>query len=512
MKHHKILCIFSLFLLFSCSVYAQGINLNSVSKTKLMKHVNFLASDSLQGRGLNGTFPAADIAADYLVTTIRETGLQFSRKNYSQNFNLITSRRDDTNTVLKIYSNRKEKVIRSDRFTVLNQNSEILEVAGEPIFAGFGWNDEASGYNDLNGLDLKNKVVLISAGTPETFAKEFSHLWNNALERNKTDLIFGAGARAVILITHPKDTENKTFKQIARFANKQSYSLEKKASGNTTNLVIATPDVADAILGGKGRWSKALQKIIKKEEPLSFKVKNKIRLTSVRKTEEIKSRNVIGFLEGSDPVLKEECVVFMAHYDHIGINEKGEIFNGADDNASGTSALLEIARAFSLSPEKPRRSIVFLWVTAEEVGLIGSEFYSKNPVFPLDKTVACINLDMVGRVYEPRDSVWAHSPKLVKPFNEIYTLVNDFNPDLKKITEANCATLGLIPDFSLPDNFFYSSDHYHFHRNKVPVLNLSTGYTADYHQPTDDAERINFDKLKKVAELCFLLGISLANN
>lgn len=512
MRHHKIFCFFSLFLLFPWSVYAQGFNLNLVSKTELMKHVNFLASDSLQGRGLNSTFPAADIAADYLVTTISETGLQFKEENYSQNFNLITTRRDDSNTFLKIFSNRKEKVIRSDQFTVLNQNSEIVEIAGEPVFAGFGWKDEASGYNDLNGLDMNNKVVLVSAGTPETFAKEFSNLWNYKLERNKTDLIFSAGARAVILITHAQDAENKTFKQIARFANKQNYSLEKKVSGNTTNFVIATPVVADAILGEKGRWKKALQKVIKKEEPLSFKVKNKIQLTSVRKTEEIRSRNVIGFLEGSDPVLKEECVVFVAHYDHIGINEKGEIFNGADDNASGTSALLEVARAFSLSSEKPKRSIVFLWVTAEEVGLIGSEYYSKNPVFPLEKTVACINLDMVGRVYEPRDSVWAHSPKQVKPFNEIYALVNDFNPDLKKITEANCATLGLIPDFSLPDNFFYSSDHYHFHRNKVPVLNLSTGYTADYHQPTDEADRINFDKMKKVAELCVLLGISLANN
>jgi Zn-dependent M28 family amino/carboxypeptidase len=235
-------------------------------------------------------------------------------------------------------------------------------------------------------------------------------------------------------------------------------------------------------------------------------------LKSARKVEEKKGRNIVGFVEGSHPVLKEECVVFMAHYDHLGMNKSGEIYNGADDNASGTATLLEVARAFKQVEKKPKRSIVFLWVTAEEVGLIGSEYYSKNPVFPLENTVACINLDMVGRVYEPRDSVWAHSPKLVKPLNEIYALVNDFDPKLKKMTEKACAKLGLTPDFSLPENFFYSSDHYHFHRNEVPLLNFSTGYSADYHQPTDDADRINFEKMKKVAELCFLVGTAIAGN
>jgi Zn-dependent M28 family amino/carboxypeptidase len=234
-------------------------------------------------------------------------------------------------------------------------------------------------------------------------------------------------------------------------------------------------------------------------------------LKSVRKTKEISVQNVIGFLEGSDPVLKEECVVFMAHYDHLGSTDSGEIFNGADDNTSGTSTLLEVARALAQSGEQPRRSILFLWVTAEEVGMIGSEYYSKNPVFPLEKTAVCINLDMVGRVYEPRDSVWVHSPKQVKPFNEIYALVNDFDPDIKSIAEKAGLKTDIVPDFSLPDNFFYSSDHYHFHRNEIPILNLSTGYTADYHQPTDDIERINFDKMKKVAEFCYLIGLAVAN-
>lgn len=512
MKHYKILILSILFLHFSCFVFSQDVNLPSFSKSELMKHVNFLASDSLQGRGFTSKIPALEIAADYIEATIEKAGLYYKEESYSQNFELIESARDEENTFLKIFDNRKEKIFSGEDFILLNQKSEIVEIEEELIFAGFGWNGENSGFNNLDGQELKNKVVLISAGTPETFAEGFSYIWNNQHERSKTDKIFSAGARAILLITSVQDKENKMFKQIASRANNPNYSLEKNSTKNETNLVIATPEVADAILGRRGKWKKTLQKIVKKGEPVSFIAENKIRLMSVREMKKKKGRNIIGIVEGSDPVLKEECVVFMAHYDHLGMNKNGEIYNGADDNASGVATLLEVAGTFAKAEIKAKRSIVFLWVTAEEVGLIGSEYYSENPVFPLEKTVACINLDMVGRVYEPRDSVWAHSPKPVKPLNEIYALVNNFDPDLKKTTETACAKLGLTPDFALPKNFFYSSDHYHFHRNEVPVLNLSTGYTADYHQPTDDADRINFDKMKKVAELCYLVGTAIAGN
>lgn len=511
LKRYKNLLLFTIFFLLFSPGFPQNISLPYISKSELENHVKFLASDSLQGRGFSSNIPALEITADYLVATIEKAGLQYKGKGYSQNFELVESGRDEENTFLKIFHNKKETVFSGNEFVLFNQKSEVFDMDGELIFAGFGWKDENSDFDELAGLELKNKVVLISAGTPESFQGEFSHQWNNSLERNKTDKIFDAGARAVILITSVQDEENKTFNQISQGANRPNYSLEKSSSENETNLVIATPDVADAIIGKKGRWKKTLQKIAKKGNPVSYVVKNKFQLRSVRKVEEKNVRNIIGFVEGSGPVLKEECVVFMAHYDHLGMNKNGEIYYGADDNASGTATLLEVTRAFTQADEKPKRSIVFLWVTAEEVGLIGSEYYSKNPVFPLEKTVACINLDMVGRVYEPRDSVWAHSPKQVKPFHEIYALVNDFDPDLKKITETACTELNLTPDFSLPDNFFYSSDHYHFHRNEIPILNFSTGYTADYHKVTDVPERLNFDKMKKVGELCYLVGIAIAN-
>lgn len=225
------------------------------------------------------------------------------------------------------------------------------------------------------------------------------------------------------------------------------------------------------------------------------------------------AKNVIGIVEGSDPVLKNEYVVFMAHYDHLGVRSDGAIFNGADDNGSGCVAILEVAEAFASLRIKPKRSIVFLWVTCEEIGHVGSRYYCDNPIFPLQKTVAAINLDMVGRVYEfPRDDAFKSSPKQVKPFNELYVLTNDIWPKLEEITIAKCDDLKIEADTSLPKSkFLRASDHYHFHKNGVPILNFSTGYHADFHKVSDEVEKINFLKIKRVADLCFLVAYDVAN-
>ena len=240
-----------------------------------------------------------------------------------------------------------------------------------------------------------------------------------------------------------------------------------------------------------------------KDKKLNAKIGNSV--------EAVQTKNIIGIVEGSDPVLKDEFIVFMAHYDHLGVDKDGNVFNGADDNGSGTVTLLEVAEAFSSMEQKPKRSIIFLWVTCEEIGLLGSKYYTENPIFPLEKTVACINIDMDGRVYEPRDSVWNKSPKKVKNFDGLFTLSNNIWPKIKEINNSNCEKLGLIPDNSLPSSFLRSSDHFHFHNNGIPIINYATGYHADYHKIGDEISKISFDKMKRVADLCFLVGLEIAN-
>jgi hypothetical protein len=351
----------------------------------------------------------------------------------------------------------------------MNLNKYILLLLLIPAIAGFSTAQEKA-LQSITKNDLKRHIVFLASDS----------LQGRALSQGNRGLETAAG----YLHNNAKETGLKPFN------NSYFQSFE---------IVASTPDC------------KANSR---KKSRITYSVHSEDRASEEKKAQNVQrftAQNVVGILEGSDENLKNECIVFMAHYDHLGTDKKGNIFNGADDNATGCAILIELAEAFAQLEKRPRRSIVFLWTTAEEIGMLGSQYYVNNPAFALEKTKACINIDMAGRVYEQRDSVRENSPKLVKSFDGIYTLINDVSPELDKITVSACNQLDLIPDKSLPDYFFRSSDHRHFHSREVAVLNLSTGYHADYHKVTDDVSRIRFDKVKRVANLCFLVGLEMAN-
>ena len=220
------------------------------------------------------------------------------------------------------------------------------------------------------------------------------------------------------------------------------------------------------------------------------------------------SENIWAFIEGSDK--KNEIIVISAHYDHIGI-KKGQIYNGADDDGSGTVALMEIAQAFNEAKKAgngPRRSILILHVTGEEHGLHGSRFYSENPLFPLKHTVANINIDMIGR----RDTFHPDTN------NYVYVIGSDrLSTDLHKITEeVNNKYLQLTLDYKYndlndPEKFYYRSDHYNFAKNGIPAVFFFNGTHADYHKPTDKVDKIEYDALTKRTKLAFVTAWELAN-
>jgi Zn-dependent M28 family amino/carboxypeptidase len=218
------------------------------------------------------------------------------------------------------------------------------------------------------------------------------------------------------------------------------------------------------------------------------------------------SENIWAFIEGSDK--KDEIVVISAHYDHIGI-KKGEIYNGADDDGSGTVAVMEIAKAFQKAKNEgfgPRRSILFLHVTGEEHGLHGSRYYSENPLFPIANTVADVNIDMIGR----RDEFHKESN------NYIYVIGSDYlSSDLYNICEsANNKQLTLdykYNDKKDPNRFYYRSDHYNFAKHGIPSVFLFSGTHEDYHKPGDDIEKIEFDALAKRAQYAFSIVWEIAN-
>lgn len=222
--------------------------------------------------------------------------------------------------------------------------------------------------------------------------------------------------------------------------------------------------------------------------------------------------NVAGYIEGSDSVLKNEIVVFSSHYDHIGASGS-KVNTGADDDASGCAALLSMAEAFQSLEKKPLRSILFLWVSGEEIGLFGSKSYVDNPLFPLEKTVADLNMDMIGRVKGIADST-KENP--MSGTNTVFVITDNQSKDLRSIADEIDKKSPLDFDYSLsgrdhPLQLFARSDHYNFVEKDIPVLFFTTGLHTDYHTPGDVVEKIDFKKMEMVTRTMFEIGLTVAN-
>ncbi len=292
-----------------------------------------------------------------------------------------------------------------------------------------------------------------------------------------------------------------------------SLSLKKPGTTSTNNGVFfISPTVAAQVFNTTLDKLKAAA-----EAPVEKKQLKKVKAGTVQyKTGTIvsvtKSENVLGFLEGTDK--KDEVLVITAHYDHIGKKPSGEgdlINNGADDDGSGTVSVLQIAKAFAQAKKDgkgPRRSILFMTVTGEEKGLLGSEWYSEHPVFPLDKTVVDLNIDMVGR----RD------PQHKESAPYVYVIGSDkLSTELHNINEAaNKTYTNLIFDYTYndqnhPDRLYYRSDHWNFAKKNIPIIFYFDGIHEDYHQPSDEVSKIEFDLLQKRAQIVFYTAWEIAN-
>jgi Zn-dependent M28 family amino/carboxypeptidase len=243
-------------------------------------------------------------------------------------------------------------------------------------------------------------------------------------------------------------------------------------------------------------------------ESKSFAMKRRVRFKDLSKERGVVDRNVVGFLEGSDPDLESEVVIFSAHYDHIGIGtpaEEDSIYNGAADNASGVAGLLELAEAFTLLQKRPRRSLLFLAVTAEEKGLLGSEFYVKNPIIHLENTVANFNLDMLGIGDDPEIIVYGSER-------------SSLGQIIRKAAEV--VELKIIADELPEERFYQRSDHYNFARMGVPAIypsiaidkKSSSAFSTYYHRPNDDIHLpFNYQYMKKHVQMILLAGLWMAN-
>lgn len=272
-------------------------------------------------------------------------------------------------------------------------------------------------------------------------------------------------------------------------------------------MIYISKQMADGILKVKN-IEKIKQEIVNTGKPLNIDVKTDFFIRIKNKAQRVSSENVLGYVEGGD--LKEELIVVSAHYDHLGMD--GDIvFNGADDDGSGTVAVIELAKTFEKAKKEghgPRRSILFLAVAGEEKGLLGSTYYVKNPVYPLKNTVCDLNIDMIGRI----DVKHENNP------DYIYLIGSDkLSSTLHNTSEnVNKIYTNLELDYTYNDEkdrnrFYYRSDHYNFAKNGIPVIFYFNGVHADYHKETDEIEKINFDKIEKISRLVFFTAWELAN-
>ena len=508
--------LFTLYFALTVTIsFSQKRELKSITENELKAHLEFIASDYMQGRDFGTQIPGLEITAKYLKSQCLQMGLKPGGLNFTQPVKMQSIQTEKKNTFIELKNINGETKFKSNEIYAFPGSFKNDTINAKIVFAGYGYQNNETGYNDYKGLELKDKIVLIMTRNPEIAGNKKDDEEITKLEMGKLAHIFMSGASAIMLVPDPLNPDNSWFEMVKDYASQGMWQTEGsiKEEMPGSNIILANTEIADEILRESGKNLKEIQQEINTSgKPNSFeieKVTGEIQVT--KKTEKVNGENIIGIVEGSDPVLKNECVILTAHYDHVGITGKGEINNGADDNGSGTVALLEIAEAFSKMKKKPRRSIVFAWVTAEEKGLVGSEYYTQNPVFPLKKTVANINLDMVGRSAEKELEKVENPEKSLAGPNGIYIITGDNSQTLTEISNKTCKKLGLIPSDALTDEFMESSDQYNFYKNGIPVLAVSTGLHEDYHKPGDDFDKIDYHKMKRICNYTFLVVNEIAD-
>lgn len=483
--------------------YASMINSN-----ELYKHLAVIASDEYEGRE-TGT-KGQKMAAEYIAEYYRNLGVQpVVNGSYFQSYPL---KKESYLKSTGSFNGENFKFVQD--FYTMGVDFDSLST-DEIVFLGYGIEDK--NYNDYKKSDVKGKVVLCMLGEP--FDKEGKSIITGTLApsdwssdwRIKRDIAQKKGAKAIVMINMQYSMYMQRVKYwLEQPAMDLDYPTKREFSEPSIASVFISPAFANKILDSKKVVIEQLQKnIAAKGKSNKLTIKGKLSFHMKLESDRITAENVLCFIEGSDPVLKNEIIVISAHYDHIGI-VNGQINNGADDDGSGTVTTLELARVFKKAADEgngPRRSILILNVSGEEKGLLGSEWYAAYPVFALENTVCNLNIDMIGRTDD------AH-----KNEEYVYLIGSDkLSTELHTISEnANSTYTNLELDYTYndpndPNRFYYRSDHYNFAKNNIPVIFYFSGVHADYHKPGDDVEKIRFDKMATIGQLVFYTAWEVAN-
>ncbi len=480
----------------------------SITKDDLKEYLKVLTSDNFEGRETGKT--GQKLAGKYLAKKMKEFGLKPGNDtSFFQTF------------IVNELKPSGEITIENTKYDFLNQffyfpgiKNEKLDFS-QIVFCGYGIDDPK--YSDYAKIDVKGKVILILEGEPKkndsisiiTGTTKPSG-WAKDI-RKKSRIAKDKGAAAVFYYT-PGYASTKEL--LHHFIEKPTMRLKEEINEDDersrVGFFLIGEEMLQKILEKSKTTKKEISRILaSKGKPKKYPIiKTSGSILIERKSSDLTAENVIGFIEGTDK--KEEIIIITAHYDHLG-KIGDEIFYGADDDGSGTAAILEIGQAFQYATDKgfrPRRSIIIMPVSGEEKGLLGSKYYTMNPTVKLENIVANLNIDMIGR----RDEKYKDNP------DYIYVIGSDkISTELKIINDScNNKYTNLILDYMYddpndPNKYYYRSDHYNFAKNNIPVIFYFNGVHEDYHKSTDTFDKIEFDKMEKITRLVFYTAWELAN-
>lgn len=480
---------------------------NGISKEELIEHVKTLSSAKFEGRGTG--LKGQHLASQYLKEQFIDmdlVGPSPSGDPYYQEFKLIPG-----------ISQNLEFIVGNDTISTKSHLALVGYIPPcrgkyELTFVAFGIDHE--NYSDYTDIDVQGKIVAFLAGEP--IDKHGKYLISDSYlpyygdrGKKKAEIAFSKGAVAAIRINPDQDQVDKTIRMLKRYRDSGTLSLVESNPGKKKIRDVIHVGIEDAakLFALKQRvFEKAINKQIRRKK--SFESLHSLVLMQSSVGDDlVETENVVAFLEGNE--MKDEIVIITAHFDHLGI--RGDNINyGADDNASGTAAVIEIAEAFAeLAKDgiRPKRSILFMPVSGEERGLLGSKFYVNNPLFPINRTVAAINMDMIGR----SDNQHKDNP------NYVYLYMSDSASG----SLAECANIAalyvqneLSPEYQYLSDYNFrmgGSDHASFQDVNVPVLYFYCGIHEDYHKPTDTWDKVDYDKLSAISRMVFVSAWEIAN-
>lgn len=493
---------------------------DTITAAQMKDYLSFIASDSMEGRDTPSR--GLDLTAQFLALNLSRWGLKPAGDDgsYFQKIALSKGSIDKAETRVQL---NEQPLTLGDDYIPLPRNGEL---AGSLVFAGTGWFVKSKNIDSYQGIDAKGKIAIIFSlpdGLPRgvtraDLAGKRGEDWMDPPEYARKQ-----GAIGLVMIPDFQFLANWS-RNWTRLADRGTTAVQKFQAGGTPPLpgIIVSPRIANSLFQGEKQNATSLFESIyggQSPAPFALNAEKRLSITVKNKSDALTTQNVIAVFAGSDPILKNEYVALGAHYDHVGVGApvNGDaIYNGADDDGSGTTALLAIAEALAKAKTRPKRSVLFVWHAGEEKGLWGSRYFTEYPTIPLERIVTQINLDMIGRSKKEGDT----NPRNrgLSGATEVFVIGSKMmSTELGELTETvNKQYLSLTYDYRYddptdPNRFFFRSDHINYARKGIPIVFFFDGEHEDYHRPSDSPDKIDYQKMEKITRTIYMTLWEIAN-